>query len=174
MAERVSDKLCNASARGDLKRVVDLLKNGVDVNGLNQFNRTALQVVMLGHSDLIQVLLDAGADPNLPDPRLNLTVTHDAAREGFVDSVRVLVDNGADVNAVDTDGNLPLHLAAREGHLEVVRLLIGRTADPSAANGLGHTPRRLASDRQKVDTVNYIKEYLHCGLGDSEKEAGYL
>ena len=38
------DKLCNASARGNLPEVLSLLTNGTDVNGFNKYNRTALQV----------------------------------------------------------------------------------------------------------------------------------
>uniref|UniRef100_A0A3Q3FKH3 Cyclin-dependent kinase inhibitor 2C (p18, inhibits CDK4) n=1 Tax=Labrus bergylta TaxID=56723 RepID=A0A3Q3FKH3_9LABR len=119
-----ADMLCNASASGQLLHVLFLLENGADVNGFNTFNRTALQVVKLGNTALVEALLVAGADPNVPDPVLNLTVTHDAAREGFIDSVRVLVDHGANTNLVDGQGNLPLHLAAREGHLDVTQLLI--------------------------------------------------
>uniref|UniRef100_A0A3Q3XJE4 Uncharacterized protein n=1 Tax=Mola mola TaxID=94237 RepID=A0A3Q3XJE4_MOLML len=120
----VADKLCNASAKGNLPEVLSLLRNGTDVNGFNKYNTTALQVAKLGNPALICELLLAGADPNLRDPACGLTVTHDAAREGFADSVRVLVEHGADVNIVDGHGNLPLHLAAREGHLEAMRLLL--------------------------------------------------
>lgn len=41
-----ADKLCKASARGDLPEVLLLLQNGADVNGFNRYNRTALQVGM--------------------------------------------------------------------------------------------------------------------------------
>uniref|UniRef100_A0A665UTJ8 Cyclin-dependent kinase inhibitor 2C (p18, inhibits CDK4) n=1 Tax=Echeneis naucrates TaxID=173247 RepID=A0A665UTJ8_ECHNA len=111
--------LCSASARGDLNGVQLLLQDGTNVNGFNRFLRTALQVVMLGSTAVVRALLEWGADPNLRDPDCGLTVTHDAAREGFVDTVRLLLEYGADANQVDNRGNLPLHLAAREGHLPV-------------------------------------------------------
>ncbi|XP_070764398.1 cyclin-dependent kinase 4 inhibitor C [Enoplosus armatus] len=160
MAYTSADTLCTASARGNLPEVLSLLQNGADVNGFNKYKRTALQVVMLGNTALVRALLVAGADPNLRDRVLSLTVTHDAAREGFIDSVRVLVDHGADPNLVDDLGNLPLHLAAREGHLEVVQLLIGRTENPQAPNGLGDTARQLALNHKRMETVKYIDEYL--------------
>lgn len=114
----------------------------------------------MGNAALVELLLEAGADPNLCDPACGLTVMHDAAREGFIDSVRVLVAHGADTNLVDWKGNLPLHLAAREGHLEVVRLLIGRTANPQARNYKGRTAHQLARLNGRVDTVIYMDEYF--------------
>ncbi|XP_038135248.1 cyclin-dependent kinase 4 inhibitor C-like [Cyprinodon tularosa] len=132
--DSLTDALCNASASGNIEKVLLLLQAGANVNGLNRFGRTALQVVKLGHSALVEALLDKGADPNALDPVQHLSVTHDAAREGFVDTVRVLIHHGADVNRVDQHGNLPLHLAEREGHQEVVKLLLEHTADHRGPN----------------------------------------
>ncbi|XP_073333271.1 cyclin-dependent kinase 4 inhibitor C [Pagrus major] len=160
MPDELVDRLCKASAKGNLSEVLLLLQDGADVNGLNKYNRTALQVVMLGHSALVEALLVAGADPDIPDPACGLTVTHDAARDGFIYSVRVLVEHGANVNLVDVKGNLALHLAAKEGHLEVVRLLTEHTDDPQAPNGAGDTARQLALQHGKMDVVQYIDEYL--------------
>ncbi|XP_071343883.1 cyclin-dependent kinase 4 inhibitor C isoform X2 [Trachinotus anak] len=120
----------------------------------------SFRVVMLGSSAVAQALLEWGADPDRPDPRLGLTVTHDAAREGFADTVRALMAHEADVNLPDNHGNLPLHLAAREGHLQVVQLLIGRTADPQAPNGQGDTAGQLARRHSRADTAAYIDQYL--------------
>ena len=47
----MEDQLCNASARGNLADVKQLLQNGANVNGFNMFKRTALQV-----SDIFQNL----------------------------------------------------------------------------------------------------------------------
>ncbi|XP_026202251.1 cyclin-dependent kinase 4 inhibitor C isoform X2 [Anabas testudineus] len=156
----LNDKLCRASASGNLSEVLLMLQRGADVNGLNEFKRTALQVVMLGHTALVEALLDAGADLSRCDPVLSLSVTHDAAREGFVDTVRALMRHGADVNVADQLGNLPLHLAAKEGHLEVVKLVIEQTANPQTANKQGFTAGQLASAHKKKDTAEYIDAYL--------------
>lgn len=42
----LNDKLCRASARGNLAEVLLMLQNGAEVNGFNMFKRTALQVGM--------------------------------------------------------------------------------------------------------------------------------
>lgn len=120
-----------------------------------------LQVVKLSCPDLVKVLLNKGANPDLRDPVLGLTVTHDAAREGFDDTVGVLLQLGANPNLLDDRGNLPLHLAAKEGNLEVVRLLLGFTENPSATNAQGRTARQLAQDHGKTQTAELIDEYLN-------------
>ncbi|MEQ2169772.1 hypothetical protein GOODEAATRI_028636, partial [Goodea atripinnis] len=117
-------------------------------------------VAMLGNSALVNALLEAGADPNVRDMILKLTVTHDAAREGFLETVRVLVDRGADVNLADENGNLPLHLAAKEGHLEVVKLLLELTEDPQKTNDLGHSALKLAGDAKHEETADFIEQCL--------------
>lgn len=156
----LTDKLCQYSACGKLEELLNLLQTGADVNGLNKFQRTALQVAKLGNTDIFKALLEAGANPNARDRILMLTVTHDAAREGFLETVRVLVDHGADVNLADENGNLPLHLAAKEGHLEVVKLLLELTEDPRRTNELGHTALTLARDFKHDETADFIKQFL--------------
>ncbi|XP_047443531.1 cyclin-dependent kinase 4 inhibitor C isoform X2 [Mugil cephalus] len=156
----LSDKLCNASASGNKNEVLLLLEKGAHVNGFNTFKRTALQVVKLGDTGVVEALLEAGADPNVPDPSCGLTVTHDAAREGFLETVRTLVEYGADVNLLDNRNNLPLHWAAGGGHLEVVELIIGLTANPRAANSLGRTAAQLAQLSQHERVAEYIGQYL--------------
>lgn len=116
---------------------------------------------MLGSTAVVEALLEAGANPNLRDPVLGLTVGHDAAREGFPDTVRALLAHGADVNVTDARGNLPLHLAARQGHVDVVRLLIRRTAQPGTPNGQGLTAGQLAALHRRTDTARWIDRYLH-------------
>ncbi|XP_034005681.1 cyclin-dependent kinase 4 inhibitor C isoform X1 [Trematomus bernacchii] len=156
----MSDELSRAAARGEIDKVLELLQNGADVNGFNQYKRTALQVVNWACPDVVEALLSAGAEFNIRDPVLRLTPLHDAARAGYIGSVQKLVLYGADVNLCDEIGNLPLHLAAMEGNLEVIRLLIGRTADPRARSAEGCTAGQLAHLHQKIEAAKYIEDYL--------------
>ncbi|XP_055717202.1 cyclin-dependent kinase 4 inhibitor C-like [Salvelinus fontinalis] len=156
-----ANRLSSASARGDLAKVEMLLQNGADVNANNVFGRTPLQVMKLGNPAIAEALLRANANPNVRDHVRGLTITHDAARDGYVDTLRVLIDHGADVNLLDNDGNLPLHLAAREGYLDVVQLLVGCTKDAARHNSGGHTPYDLATMNNRVSIAQYIQAHIN-------------
>lgn len=125
---------------------------------LNTWFLFASQVVKLGCPSVVLALLQARADPNARDPIGGLTVSHDAAREGFLDTLRALAQNGADVNLLDNDGNLPLHLAAREGHLDVVEYLVSQcNTQPFQPNAKGYTPRDLAFMHKQHRTVEWLE-----------------
>ncbi|XP_059580640.1 cyclin-dependent kinase 4 inhibitor B [Alligator mississippiensis] len=122
-------ELASAAAQGNLAKVRELLAQGLDPNGLNAYGRTPIQVVKLGHTPLVELLLRSGADPNRPDPATGSRPAHDAAREGFLDTLVALHRAGARLDLADRWG-LPLDLAREHGHLPVVRYLL---AQPGAA-----------------------------------------
>eukprot|EP00899_Mesostigma_viride_P028291 jgi/Mesvir1/8647/Mv02591-RA.1 len=111
--------------------------------------------VQRGHSDLVALLIEAGADPNqrgedMSCP-LHLSIPLDNKR-----MLRVLLDAGADPNLEDASGCLPIHRAVLRGDVHLVHLLAkykckvdrrweGRTAlhlavilciDPDAASSM--------------------------------------
>lgn len=78
---------------------------------------------MMGSSQVAQLLLKHGADPNVADRRTGSTPLHDAARTGFVDTVRLLVQFRADPQARDSTNYRPVDLAREHGHTDVVYFL---------------------------------------------------
>ena len=54
-----------------------------------------------GHKDVVRLLLDYGAKPNLASGDHGLTALHIAVLHGHNDVVELLLDGGADPNAVD-------------------------------------------------------------------------
>ena len=97
----------------------------VDVNHRDMYNCTALDcAVKEAHADVVQVLIDAGADiaSNNNDGDSPL---HRASTSGALEVVKVLVRAGAGVNVTDDHGGTCLFLAAYFGHTETVRYLVG-------------------------------------------------
>ncbi|KAM4583884.1 cyclin-dependent kinase 4 inhibitor B [Odontesthes bonariensis] len=119
----LEDDLTSAAAKGDTALVRVLLQKGAEVNRVNCFGRTALQVMMMGSSPVARVLLEHGADPNVAERSTGATPLHDAARAGFLETVRLLVEARADPQARDNAGCLPADLAKQNGHAEVFAFL---------------------------------------------------
>lgn len=76
----------------------------------------------------VQLLLDAGADPNMRTPGGTLTTPlHHAANHA--DSTARLLSAGADPTIADANGDTPLDLAERDGAQRVVELLANHDTD---------------------------------------------
>ena len=98
--------------------------NHVDENG----NTAVLAVAEANHADVMEVLIDAGADievkgsSGISDGHSPLLL---ASKLGHLRVVKVLVKAGADVCATASEGNICLTHAACNGHTETVRYLLG-------------------------------------------------
>ncbi|KAJ8000775.1 hypothetical protein DPEC_G00183830 [Dallia pectoralis] len=79
--------------------------------------------MMMGSTSVAQLLLLAGANPNVADRRVGATPLHDAARTGFLDTVKILVEFNANPNTVDNKSCRPIDLARESGHQNVVEFL---------------------------------------------------
>ena len=93
--------------------------------------------------EVVKVLLEAGANPNLPvhdyDSYTHLmaaVMNGDASEE----VVKILIDAGADVNARNDYGATALHLYEWNANLEKMKLLIQAGADVNARDIYGRTP----------------------------------
>jgi ankyrin repeat protein len=92
-----------------------------------------------GHKEIVELLIDEGADVNAKDKR-GTTPLHEAAGRGHnKDVAELLIAKGADVNAKDDNGWTPLHHAVPDGHKEIAELLIAKGGDVNA-KGIYGTP----------------------------------
>ena len=93
--------LIRASDRGHVEIVKELLKTDIRVNHINRMGWTALfEAILLGggderHAEIVRLLVDAGADVNLPDKDGVTPLAH-AKNRGYTGIVKILEDSGAE------------------------------------------------------------------------------
>ncbi|MFD6532156.1 ankyrin repeat domain-containing protein [Streptomyces sp. NPDC060184] len=91
------DLLTAAGSRGHRQDVAWLIKQGVPVDGTGTGRRTALDLAMwAGHDDIVQQLLNAGADPEqrIGEHRETLPLLFAASR-GHAQLALMLLEAGA-------------------------------------------------------------------------------
>lgn len=95
--------------------------------------------------EILYLLIQAGADPNLPLDHRGWTPVFVAERP---ETIRALVNAGANVNHQDANGNTPLHDAWTP---EAATTLLQAGADPTIRNHSGLTPLDWHSLRHNAE-----------------------
>ena len=151
--------LFHAATKGDLNAVQELLKDGADVNG-KPGDATALSAAALsGHTDVVHILLAAGADPNTTCYAWKSTALSVAASRGYPAIVADLIKYGADVNACGDTGWSALMLAAYNGHKEIVQQLLDYGANQGLKANKGETALSLAKQKKRAAIVELLNKY---------------
>ncbi|WP_193747146.1 ankyrin repeat domain-containing protein [Leisingera sp. ANG-M6] len=130
--ETLARPLYFAAQRGQEEAVRYLLSAGALPDTATEFG-TALGIAARNnHTGIVSILLEAGADPNLPGGEDLLMPLHQAAERGAIEAARLLLDHGADVNAAAVRFGWPaLHYAQRKGRTEMVAFLREMGAGPA-------------------------------------------
>ncbi|XP_051816207.1 ankyrin-3 isoform X3 [Acanthochromis polyacanthus] len=147
-----------AARAGNLEKVLDYLKTGVEINICNQNGLNALHLASKeGHVEVVAELLKLGATVDAATKKGN-TALHISSLAGQTEVVKELVNNGANVNAQSQNGFTPLYMAAQENHLEVVRFLLENSASQSMATEDGFTPLAVALQQGHDQVVSLLLE----------------
>ncbi|XP_039890538.1 ankyrin-2b isoform X7 [Simochromis diagramma] len=147
-----------AARAGNVDKVLEYLKGGVDISTCNQNGLNALHLAAKeGHIDLVQELLDRGAAVDSATKKGN-TALHISSLAGQADVVKILSKRGADINAQSQNGFTPLYMAAQENHLDVVRYLLENGGNQSIATEDGFTPLAIALQQGHNQVVSVLLE----------------
>lgn len=147
-----------------------LLKQRASVNGRAALERTPLMAAALaGHARIAEVLLTAGADPQLADHR-GTTALMEAARSGSVSVIHALGKHKPVIDTVDSSGRSALVIAcqSRQASEECVRALLALGADRTleGADGKRALEHAAAAGRWHIVALLDAAYPLPSNLGD--------
>ena len=98
-----AEELFDAARRGDRARVAQLLDAGVDVNAKARYGATALFFAAdKGHLEVVRLLVERGADVNLPDTFYKFRPVDLARMNKHDEVVKYLVEHGSRPAVADT------------------------------------------------------------------------
>lgn len=118
------DQLTEAARKGNTPIIIELLAQGVDINGVDRFNETALMNAADNNQlATITELLKNGAQINLVNKH-GRTALFFAAMAGHSSVVEYLLRQGAQPDLADQDGETPLMMSARRGDLASAEILL--------------------------------------------------
>jgi ankyrin repeat protein len=132
--------LMAAARSGSVPAVRQLLQRGANVNAAERFQKTTalMWAASEGHGEVVDLLIEAGADPNLQGHVTSLTTRHNADHP--------------------TGGMTALMLAARNGNLDVVRRLVKGGADMKLKNGDNASAMMVAMYNDRFDVAAALLE----------------
>ena len=146
-----------------------LLDNNADVNSSGTAKNTKEQsvlyvAVLLDKTDLIQKLLDKGADPGLTDSGGAMPVSEQIlSSRPNIEVIKRLLDKTMDVNKQETSGATLLLYAAKNTRMppdtqkEIIKLLLDKGADKKLKDKTGKTALDWAKERGNVAAVDLLK-----------------
>ncbi|XP_033243827.1 ankyrin-2 isoform X20 [Drosophila miranda] len=147
-----------AARAGNLERVLEHLKNNIDINTSNANGLNALHLASKdGHIHVVSELLRRGAIVDSATKKGN-TALHIASLAGQEEVVKLLLEHSASVNVQSQNGFTPLYMAAQENHDAVVRLLLSNGANQSLATEDGFTPLAVAMQQGHDKVVAVLLE----------------
>ncbi|KAK3789000.1 hypothetical protein RRG08_039608 [Elysia crispata] len=147
---------------GVTSEVARLLKLGAKVDSRHELGWSALHVAAVNkRSEVVKILLEAGADPNILDQFSTATLK---SREKQLNALHVLLAREEEFsdrlsNRANFQNCTPLHYAVLINDMDCVKLLLEAGADPTIENSLGHRAGEYARDestKSLIDTYTQI------------------
>jgi len=152
-----SHSLVDAAAGGEYAKVYNLLSNGASPNSTYQGTPALLWGSEKGHLNVVELLINKGADVNKKDASTNMTALMVAASEGHEKIVNLLVGSGADIHMKDRNHHATALMSASEyGYTKIAKLLLNKGASVNAKNNVGYTPLSLAISNGHFNTTKLL------------------
>lgn len=122
-----------------------------------------------GLADMMEILLDAGANPNDAHRDDGNSMLLIACYDNNIEIVKMLIRYHANVRKTNHLGYTPLHIAAWNGHLELVRMLLKAGALHDIPTSDLNTPLALAAHGGYLSVMEELLP-LKCKVNNFDKD----
>jgi ankyrin repeat protein len=167
---RPVEKFIEMATVGNVDEVNRAIELGLEIDELGAKGHTALMAAAYhGHRSIVNILLAAGADPNLlsDDDGLGtagMTALMLAAGSFFANNrqqiVQLLIAGGADINQRGAGGKTAIFYAALagSGYVDCVEMAIANGADLNIQDDLGHTVLSAVAAAENYGMFNLLMQ----------------
>lgn len=108
------------------------------------------------NTEAAALLLEAGADPNIPDKSGNSALMG-VAFKGYIHIVQLLIEHKVAVDQQNYNGATALIFAATFGHKDIVHLLLQQNADLDLKDRHGNTALSHATMQENEAIIGMLK-----------------
>ena len=163
-----------AADRGFLEVTRILIERGANIDARDSSGRTPLHPTFRGvdgtfddtYFDVVQYLLEHGADVDTEANTKHSTPVHLASFHGGFKVAKLLLDHGVDINVRDKEGRTPLHeslIDLRNNmvdyYIDAVRSLLEHGADVNALDNNHLTPLHVVSQYGNIKATRVLLEH---------------
>lgn len=157
-APAIDRKLMQASTRGDLSGIRDLLARQAHVNAVDASGNSALLFAAReGHTALVRALLDAGARVDGLGGAMPPLAA--AAVRGHTAVVQLLLRAGADPDAAGANGHAALMNAVKTNRLAVATVLLAAGADTRVVDRVGDNLLTVCVEADQVAMLALLLQH---------------
>ncbi len=155
MSEALTKAIVTAADEGRLEDVKAALAAGASPDAMGP-NSSALHMASFnGHEEIVQLLLQHKANPNLLDKQ-SFYPLQLAASKGRDAICKLLIENGATIEAKTQHGGTALHVAAASDFPSTIQVLLDAGANKEATDTGGNTPLLTACGLARAKVANTL------------------
>jgi ankyrin repeat protein len=157
--------LMKAIQQNDVAQAKKLIAEGVNVNELDSNQDAPLVMAAYkGQTEIVRLLLEAGADVTAVDPGMKATALHAASYAGRTEAAKLLVEHRIDIDKQGPyNGYTALHDAIWQNNVGVAEVLINAGANLTLKAHSGETPLEFARAKGRREIAAMIERKLAAG-----------